>query len=252
MSIHIGKIDDTWIDSVPSFVSAIAQFERRHIAQWFFRGHTKAEYELVPGLYRLNRVRDESFASWEDLEKFLLLAFQREAAQYIEGQSLSFEDWICLAQHHRLPTRLLDWTTNSLIALFFAVESNYETEANVWCMGFPSTNNCMPEGTFFSQRKSLLDSNFILFPRHIDERIINQGGCFTKHDSEVPLNKREEFGGLLTFNRFRIAPKHKKEIRAALYDMGIHVSFIYPSLDSLASRLHYELTEVHARHTLLP
>jgi FRG domain len=250
--VQIGKTTDTPIDSVSSFVSHVGSFERRHIAQWFFRGHPRSEYRLVAGLFRLQKVLKESFANWDDLESFLLLAFKREAAQYVDSNQLSEEDWLCLAQHHRLPTRLLDWTTNPLIALYFAVEADYQNNADVWCLGFPSTNNCLEEGTFFSQRTTLIKEGFIHFPRYIDERIVNQGGCFTVHKSAIPLNEESEYNDFLTFNRIVVPSSAKKSVRAELYDMGIHAAFIYPGLDSLASRLVYELTETHFRYTCLP
>jgi hypothetical protein len=240
---------DTKIESVSSFVSDLAKFERRHIAQWFFRGHSDSNWILVPGLFRLKKEREESFSNWEDLEAFLFAAFKREAAQFLPAiVGTELEDLMCLGQHYGLPTRLLDWTTNPLIALFFAVESDDERNADVWCMGFPSTNNCQPSGTYFSQRCTLYGTDFILFPRHIDSRIINQGGCFTKHADEVPLDQQGGVASLCTFNRFTIEAGLKSQIRSQLYDMGIHISFIYPGLDSLAKRLRYELTGVHSRH----
>jgi hypothetical protein len=250
--MQMGKTTDTQINSVSAFVSHVGSFERRHIAQWFFRGHAKVEYCLVPSLFRLQRVLKESFRNWDDLESFLLLAFKREAAQHIDSSHLNEEDWLCLAQHHRLPTRLLDWTTNPLIALYFAVEGDYQDDADVWCLGFPSTNNCWEEGTFFSQRIDLIKGGFIHFPRHIDKRIVNQGGCFTVHNSATPLNEESDYKDFLTFNRIIIPSHSKKHVRAELYDMGIHASFVYPGLDSLASRLVYELTETHFRYTCFP
>lgn len=247
--MQIGKVEDTEIKSVSSLVSHISDFEKRHIAQWFFRGHSKSEYKLIPSLYRLKHVLDESFSNWDDLEEFLLLKFRREGAQYADTRELNKEDLLCLAQHHRLPTRLLDWATNPLIALYFAVESNYESDSDLWCMGYPSTNNCLSEGTFFSQRLDLVRDDFILFPHHIDSRIINQSGCFTVHDSDTPINEDISYEDILVFNKIVVPKCYKRIIRAELYDMGIHASFIYPSLDSLASKLMYELTETHHRKT---
>lgn len=249
--MQIGKKDDFEITSVADLVSHIGSFEKRHIAQWFFRGHSKLEYKLIPSLYRLRHVLDEAFSDWDELEKFLLLKFRQEGAQYFDTRNLNEEDLLSLAQHHGLPTRLLDWTTNPLIALYFSVENNYKMDSNIWCMGFPSTNNCHSEGTFFSQRLDLLKNGIIIFPHQIDSRIVNQGGCFTVHDSETPLNEDERYKDLLTFNKIIIPSQFKKEIRAELFDMGIHASFIYPNLDSLASRLIYELNETHFRKTCL-
>lgn len=240
---------DTWIDSVTVFVEVLSKFERRDVAQWFFRGHSKNCYELVPSLFRLTDVKDESFSDRDDLERFLLKAFKRESVQYLDHKPDTDLDWLVLAQHHRLPTRLLDWTTNPLIALFFAVEDNCDEDADVWCMGFPSTNNCHPEGSYFSQRKNLIESEFILFPSHLDDRIVNQSGCFTVHRHKAPLNDDKELSDFLSFTRIGIASTFKKKIRSELYDMGIHTSFIYPSLDSLSERLKYELTERNFRYT---
>jgi len=250
--MDIGKKDDTQINNVPEFVAHIASFERRHIAQWFFRGHAKNTFQLIPGLYRLEKVLNESFSSWEDLETSLLLSFKREAVQFLDTSNLTDSDWLCLAQHHRLPTRLLDWTSNPLISLYFAVESEDNEDADVWCLGGYSTNNCHPEGSFFSQRTTLVKEGFIHFPRHLDDRIVNQGGCFTVHNSPLPLNEQSDFKKYAIFNRIIIHKHSKNQIRAELYDMGIHASFIYPGLDSLASRLVYEMTDTHFRPTCSP
>jgi FRG domain len=248
--IQIGKKPDEEIDSVSSFVKIISEFEKRYIAQWLYRGHTKSEYKLIPSLFRLKNVLENSFLSWDELEKHLIREFKREATQHLDHRRLTKIDWLCLAQHHKLPTRLLDWTRNPLIALYFATENNYESNGDVWCMGFPSTNNCHPNGTIFSQKK---DFNFcddlIIRPRHIDSRIINQVGCFTKHEDETPFDEDLNFREFFVFNRIRINAGSKNKIRMELYDMGIHVSFIYPNLDSIASRLVYEITESHFRHS---
>jgi hypothetical protein len=237
------------IDSVGDFVTRIRQFEQRHIAQWFFRGHSDNSFKLVPSLFRLSL--EETFATWDELEKYMMDAFKRESTPFLEHAPADEMEWLALAQHHGLPTCLLDWTSNPLIALYFAVEFGPEIDADVWCLGFPSTNNCLPESTHFAQRLTLSRVSRIYFPRHIFARTTNQSGCFTVHSSATPLDQANDFL-LNIFIRFRIAASNKAAIINELFTLGIHRGFIYPGLEGIAKQLQFEVTARHVRQTTEP
>src|SRR5437588_7727485 len=106
---------DRTINSVAEFIEALRQDQDPHGAATWFRGHSKADWKLLPGL-----LRDPPIVISETT---LLTRFKQSAAMLTDMRhhSSSF-DWMFSMQHYGVPTRLLDWSENPLVALFFCVE----------------------------------------------------------------------------------------------------------------------------------
>ena len=85
-----------------------------------FRGQLR-NWPLIPTIARLHKFVD-GFEDWQVFHKHVLERFKRYGRPHFIEKPLSEVEWLVHAQHHGLPTRLLDWTTNPLKALFFAID----------------------------------------------------------------------------------------------------------------------------------
>lgn len=94
----------------------------------WFRGHRDARWKLTPKLYR------KEFLGSDENE--IRQEFQSRALQLIQGRVPADKwEWYFLMQHYGAPTRLLDWTDNPLVALYFAVADHPgDCDAAVWAL----------------------------------------------------------------------------------------------------------------------
>jgi len=80
--------------------------------RFFFRGLERSDYELIPKIGRETHVNPDGYYN----EKRIFDRFINQARPYLSSEPKNLWEWLVFAQHHGLPTRLLDWTSNPLVA----------------------------------------------------------------------------------------------------------------------------------------
>lgn len=91
------------------------------------RGVSNHEYPLLPSLFRHADVESADLR-----EHNLMWVFKTQAKAHLPTVPQNDVEWLAIAQHHGLPTRLLDWSLSPLVACFFAVESLSSSDAAVF------------------------------------------------------------------------------------------------------------------------
>ena len=219
------------INSTPTLLSRFRDYFTEPRGHWVFRGHSNAEWDLTPSVGRGSH-------NWQTRKKYeskLLEQFKRGALGLLARPPESEWEWLSLARHHGLPTRLLEWTLNPLVALYFAVES---------CTG---SNGQVLALRAFVRKSALADLPFEIqepvkyYPNVVTPRIRAQEGVFVACASlDVPLDKDEKLPKRWRIQRWAIPSEHKNALRYELYRVGVHASSLYPDLDGLAERIRWQ------------
>jgi len=113
--------------TISSIISGLKE-NTDHFAKTWFRGQPKYQDELLPSIFR----QGDKFGVIYDEPKM----FEEFSRRYPE-QSLSHRnvfEWLTLMQHYGLPTRLLDWTSNVLVALYFCCAGNASEDGAIFAL----------------------------------------------------------------------------------------------------------------------
>ncbi len=224
---------------------------RRFRSSFAFRGQSDVRGDLKTSVARLGGALE--------LEAHLLRNF-RKYAQRQAAPGDSVWNWLAVAQHHGLPTRLLDWTYSPYVAMHFATENvnDYGLDGVIWCVDYMQTNEMLPdrlkgilreEGSFvftaemleraastLAEFDRLSKQTFVVFfePPSLDERIVVQFALFSLvSDYKVSLDAW--LANYPHVSRKLVIPASLKwEVRDKLDQANITERVLSPGLDGLS------------------
>lgn len=209
-----------------------------NLAELLFRGQN-IDKPLLPKLARL-----KLNGKIENVEKLMIAEFERGIIPLSEFKPEDNWDILALAQHHGLPTRLLDWTYSSLVALWFAVsmapskniKGQFENGV-VWVL-----NSDVKDFKTDTEKHEPLSNKItkIFRPKVVSRRISAQSGAFTVHKINeggriIKFETNRTYGKKLT----KLIVPHSEfvNLRKSLNILGINNSTIFPDLDGFCTYL---------------
>jgi hypothetical protein len=231
---------DSWNNEIGRFRSRFA-----------FRGLSDARYTLKTTLMRLG-------GKYAELERHLMRNFKKYA--HLSVESDAFWNWMSVAQHYGLPTRLLDWTYSPLVAMHFATANicKFDLDGAIWAVNYVKTHQLLPQplrnklseegANVFTVEmlngvipklhdlQALSRDNAALFlePPSMEDRIVNQFAFFSvMSDPQRPLcDFLREHPDI--WRKIIIPAELKWEIRDKLDQSNITERVLFPGLDGLS------------------
>jgi hypothetical protein len=249
------------VHSLAEFAAAITAETRGGVQRWF-RGTRSASHKLIPSLYRHPSVVQPN--ALIELEWELLSNFRQQAPPFVGDIPANELELLFLMQHYRVPTRLLDWSENPFVSLFFALENcrderaGEEADAAVWLldpikMNTIATTGQEGESRIFGAFADELEGYrprregravnrllpLAIYGIHNSPRIVAQRGTFTIFGKDItPIDTSEKTSGANgCVKKIIIHRDSKREIFIDLFGVGISDSVVYPDLDGLGREL---------------
>jgi hypothetical protein len=243
------------VTSLSNYIEIISSLEKND--RTLFRGQSN-NFPLLPKLARLHP------SNFEEVEAEILDDFKYRASSVIPNRNeLDYFEWLALMQHYGIPTRLLDWTTNPLVSLYFAVEYPFreiddidDDSGVVWVLHAGRDDiidrKLEPDVSKMSRTKMIRATN-------CDDRISNQQGWFSVfkylggEKAFVTMEKNKNYKDKMT--KLIIKPEAFGEIRKELRIMGINPGYIYPGLDGICrsiSNKYFPLSDERCRPLTRP
>jgi len=215
---------------------------------FWFRGNSDLRWLLTPSAlrYPTERRRNKALNLLNDFKRFGELKLPK-----VPSANEEFK-WVQLAQDYGLPTRLLDWTKNAAIALYFACEKEPEKDGAVFILNpidlnreaFPKDARVFDpnQDARLIKKYLMLDGNrdpeglktIAVNPPWNSERIMLQQGVFTLHGSRRFTLTDKQAPSLVYL---KIEKKYKTILLQELERVGVNEMAIFPEAEHMCRYL---------------
>ena len=267
------RFDDKTVNSVPELLrfveedldeilESVSVDSRERFPGIWYRGLGDIiNHKLLPTLHRNQTPVSDEIQ--------LMNRFKQNAHEFLDYRPQGEWEWMFLMRHHKLPSRLLDWTESPLIGTYFAVEEidpqltddGGEPDGVLWCLLPTRLNEIASSDTIRTDVVPLFDdeehetaealflrnylrsrvaptiSNVAVTPAagisiRITKRIQAQQGVFTIHHADrTPIESVNDTSHLW---RYIIPKESKQKIRTQLRRLQITKLTVFPELDNVA------------------
>jgi len=263
MNLNKELVPKDWIELQDMlFYDAYNDKIHRIRSPYIYRGLSIFEYDLKTSLIRLG-------GNFNELEFHLLRNFKKYSHQPEVANNSDWE-WLALAQHHGLPTRLLDWTYSPYVALHFATADleKFNEDGIIWALKYEALKEYLPDklkkvlssvgsNSFTTEMLNSVYSNIYELSQEqaefivafespsLDIRIVNQFAIFTFMSHANLLLDEWLADKPEMYFRIRIPKEMKWDIRDKLDQVNINERVLFPGFDGLSKWLkrHYSPKE---------
>ena len=225
------------IETFFEFLETVDNVKKDKADLILYRGQPEKK-SLIPSIARNNSKIDST-----ETERKMLDELKRRTRTMIDGNMFDDWDWLVYAQHFGMKTRLLDWTSNPLVALWFACSNEFK-------MSHDSVIYVLQKADAFLLDKSKEASPFtrtktlVLKPTLNNERIIAQAGWFTAHkyskSSSCFVDLRTNTDIESSLIEIEIPAGIKYPILESLNVFGINNQTIFPDMVGLCRQMNWE------------
>lgn len=250
------------IEPIYSGLSKVSQDDYLQRGMPYFRGVSDKDHRLIPSAYRQNDVC-HSPKQFRKYERNCLHNFMREARRYSSIPEDDIWNWTVLAQHHGVPTRLLDITRNPLVAMWFAClgQSDLDKDGAVYVISGDLQMQGLDKEVYKKTKHKDIVSGilngdkkyesvrkpFVVEPYFLEERMASQRSAFLVWGfDQEPLNETdgvyfskkntsddEETAPKIMVHKIIIPANTKESSLESLSILGIDERSIYPGLDGI-------------------
>jgi hypothetical protein len=224
-------MDTETVNTLPEFITIIQEHSQQSNLL-IFRGQP-VQGNLLPSICRGEPEQDTT-----EIERDMIEEFQRMGNSLIPNSNQSKWDLLITAQHFGLKTRLLDWSSNPLIALWFACSGSSQEDSFVYLLPADEFQMNSKEGPFEIKQTR------VFRPKLNNPRVIAQHGWFTAHRYSqkykkfVALEKNQKIKNKIL--EITIPDGQKINLRKALDRFGINSHVLFPDLEGLCKHINWK------------
>src|SRR5436309_8963695 len=199
---------------------------------WLFRGETDTGDPLRPAAGRIGSqigaARKKPYDRAHEIEA--LEQFKREVRPHLTHLPENDLEWLAIAQHHGMATRLLDWSESLLVAAFFAVVNAGARDRSGLIYGMRNVRSITKKDAIHPFK---MNEVRLYRPAHISSRIPAQRGVFTIHPNPTEMYAPD------SLTRWSITPTACGRIKHILNACAINESSLFPGVDGLSRHIRW-------------